>query len=249
MPELLTDKQRRHTRRIHAVSGTLVAGKLLLVVNSKALYGEAISCFYPIICTIEDLIKSKAAEQGLADFPALVTKYSRREKLAEDLQYFLGESWEAQISRTAAVNEYIDILNQVAKDNPLLLTAYFYGLYVAFAAGGQILKRRIIKNLDLKDGDGTHFFDFDGGAAEAKVALKAAFNKLGEGLTDEQTQQILEASATMFQMNNKVIYEFPVTTPDVVATLKKCALSSWMLPVYAVVAASVAAVYFTAFKR
>jgi heme oxygenase (biliverdin-producing, ferredoxin) len=245
----LSERQRQHTRRIHSLSGTLVAGKLLLVLTDRALYGRAISCFYPIVCALEELLASNQAKPHMEQVYAALTPISRCDALRADLQFLMGESWEASISRTPAVEEYLAVLDEVNARDPLLLTAYFYGLYIAFAAGGQILRRRIRKILELPEGHGTAFFEFDQGADVVKASMKEMFNALGRELDEPTIQKLLDESTHMFKLNNKVIASFPVTTQDVLATLRRLAAARWMLPVYVLLVACLIALLVASSSR
>ena len=85
-------------------------------------------------------------EKSLDEYPALaeldIEGIRRTEALEEDLDHFFGKSWRSKEDPEALV-KYVDHLKQIAEnDEPLLLVAYIYHLYMGLLSGGQILSKK-----------------------------------------------------------------------------------------------------------
>ena len=87
----------------------------------------------------------------------------RTEALEEDLDHFFGKSWRTKEEPEALV-KYIEHLKQIAEeDEPLLLVAYIYHLYMGLLSGGQILsKKRQFFGSDAGKVKGTAVTTFEG---------------------------------------------------------------------------------------
>ena len=59
--------------------------------------------------------------------------------LEQDLSYFLGKDWNgASYEIRPEVAEYLTRLKAVEADNPYLLVAYIYHMYMGLLSGGQV---------------------------------------------------------------------------------------------------------------
>ena len=87
----------------------------------------------------------------------------RSQALEKDLDHFFGPSWRTKVN-PEAVNKYIEHLQKIAdEDEPLLLIAYIYHLYMGLLSGGQILaKKRQIFGGDSEKAPGTAVTTFEG---------------------------------------------------------------------------------------
>ena len=87
----------------------------------------------------------------------------RTKALEEDLDHFFGKSWRTKEDPEALV-KYIEHLKQIAEeDEPLLLVAYIYHLYMGLLSGGQILsKKRQFFGSDTEKVKGTAVTTFEG---------------------------------------------------------------------------------------
>ena len=87
----------------------------------------------------------------------------RSHALEKDLDHFFGPSWRTK-ENPEAVNKYIEHLQKIAdEDEPLLLIAYIYHLYMGLLSGGQILaKKRQIFGGDSEKAPGTAVTTFEG---------------------------------------------------------------------------------------
>lgn len=65
----------------------------------------------------------------------------RKKAFEEDLRHYLGENWRT-FQKSLALENYIDHLQYLEKENPTLLMAYVYHLYLGLLSGGQILAKK-----------------------------------------------------------------------------------------------------------
>ena len=87
----------------------------------------------------------------------------RSHALEKDLDHFFGPSWRTK-ENPEAVTKYIEHLQKIAdEDEPQLLIAYIYHLYMGLLSGGQILaKKRQLFGTDSKNSPGTAVTTFEG---------------------------------------------------------------------------------------
>ena len=90
-------------------------------------------------------------------FPEL----NRQANLEADLAYYYGDGWEELIVPSQAARDYVFHLHQIAATEPILLVAHAYVRYLGDLSGGQGLKNIVRTALDLSDGLGTRFYEFD----------------------------------------------------------------------------------------
>ena len=97
-------------------------------------------------------------------------KISRTKAFEQDLDYFYGTKWRKE-NDNEAVQKYIDHLDQLANEEPLLLIAYFYHLYMGLLSGGQILskKKYLFGSKDDNDPNAVTTFDDSPSALKKKL--------------------------------------------------------------------------------
>ena len=95
---------------------------------------------------------------------------SRTNAFEQDLDYFYGTKWRNE-NDNEAVQKYVDHLDQLANEEPLLLIAYFYHLYMGLLSGGQILskKKYLFGSKDDKDPNAVTTFDDSPAALKKKL--------------------------------------------------------------------------------
>lgn len=60
----------------------------------------------------------------------------------QDLAYYLGANWKEGYAPRESVQQYLKHLQKLEEENPYLLLAYVYHLYMGLLSGGQILRRK-----------------------------------------------------------------------------------------------------------
>ena len=106
-------------------------------------------------------------EKSLDEYPVLgdldIEGLRRSHALEKDLDHFFGPSWRTK-ENPEAVTKYIEHLQKIAdEDEPQLLIAYIYHLYMGLLSGGQILaKKRQLFGADSENSPGTAVTTFEG---------------------------------------------------------------------------------------
>lgn len=151
----------------------------------------------------------------------------RTEAFKQDLDFYLGSDWTKDYNPRESVIKYLLHLMQLEKDNPILLMAYIYHLYMGLLSGGQILnkKRLIVKNVmpfsnDKIGGEAVTNFG-DRSIASIKRQIVTLTNEIAANLDDETKHHLLEESKQVFILNNIIIKTVQGTTQ---VLIKKCVL-------------------------
>lgn len=161
----------------------------------------------------------------------LPREYYRTEAFEADLKFYKGEDWMKTYKPRPAVQKYLSHLKKIQEEDPSLLIAYVYHLYLGLLSGGQILqkKRKIAKKLKFSfsatnedsqqynENDNTVFNDenIEPGyhvtsiknkpIAQLKINLKKIIDDFVKDFDEDTKQKLVEESRTVFQLNNEVI--------------------------------------------
>ena len=95
------------------------------------------------------------------------------------------------------------------EDEPLLLVAYVYHLYMGLLSGGQLLskKRQWVGNAGQESLQGNAVTTFHGDTpGNIKKKLRAAINTFGQELDIDLQQRIIQEGINVFKMNNSIIH-------------------------------------------
>ena len=156
----LTDEMRRASKDIHDTSDRLVNMKLGLVLTSPGLYGEALALFYPIFAKIEDIIELQKGHKQIGKIYPLLELMRRAPGFRKDMEYYLTSDRRAELDQmvqrgeNSVMEDFLQHLDRISKEDPVLILAYIYHEYAGILAGGQIIKRIVQKALGLsKDSD------------------------------------------------------------------------------------------------
>lgn len=197
-----TKEMRVATRDIHNVSDALVNAKLAFALYDSGVWAEGLLIFYDIFKYLEENVSH--------DF--LPEEYHRTQQFEEDLTFYLGADWKSKHQPRKEVCDYIKHLEQLQEENPNLLVAYVYHLYMGLLSGGQILQKR--RNFTKKfnpfaSGNGAR------GAAlttfeehsiyELKQKMRKTIDEFGDGLDEDTRKRMMDESRKVFEMNNEII--------------------------------------------
>ncbi|KAK9507863.1 hypothetical protein O3M35_007635 [Rhynocoris fuscipes] len=130
----------------------------------------------------------------------------------DDLKYYLGEDWKKTYIIRESVGKYLAHLEELEKNNPDLLIAYVYHLYMGLLSGGQILRKkrqltqRLLRTRQDYDGIGDAVTDFGGiNMRELKQQIVNNLNSIADSLDEETKTKIINESRTVFELNNEII--------------------------------------------
>lgn len=203
--ELFTTRMRKATRKIHSVSDALVNAKFAISLRDEAVWGGGLFVFYHIFAFLED-----AKERlNMPDYNKLFVHKTLYRKAAfeADLAHYLGEDWQSTPHSTA-LESYLEHLQELEKENPQLLMAYVYHLYLGLLSGGQILakKRKMFgekTNSEVYTDQVTDFTEID--IPKLKNEFRAAMNEIATTMAPEEQQAFLDESSQVFLMNNLIV--------------------------------------------
>ncbi|XP_038218026.1 heme oxygenase [Zerene cesonia] len=204
--ELFTARMRKATRKIHSVSDALVNAKFAISLRDEKVWGGGLFVFYHIFAFLEDAKK----RLNMADFDKLFVHkiLFRKHAFEEDLAHYLGSDW-CRLPKSAALENYLEHLQNLEKENPQLLMAYVYHLYLGLLSGGQILSKKRNMFGDKNAPTDTYtdkVTDFTGvDIAQLKNDFRAAMDEIADHMTEEEQQAFIEESNQVFLMNNLIV--------------------------------------------
>ena len=188
------------TKKSHsAAENTTFVKSFLRGVVSKESYRALVNDLYFVYCALEEEVSN------LKDHPVIgnlqLSDLERKDALEMDLRYYYGPIWRSLIKPSEACERYVNRIHEVAKNEPELLVGHHYTRYLGDLSGGQILKGIAQKALELGDGQGLKFYDFE--KIEDTKAYKAGYRGILNDLPIDQHQAdaiIVEANYA-FRLN------------------------------------------------
>ncbi|XP_049964879.1 uncharacterized protein LOC126486072 [Schistocerca serialis cubense] len=222
-------QMRAATRDVHAVSDALVNAKLAFALSDNTVWADGLLVFYEVFRFLEGAMDRHSVLAQL-EVPGL----RRREAFERDLARYLGEGWcGPNYQPRASVATYIHHLEKLEKEDPVLLSAYIYHLYMGLLSGGQILRRKRAFREKLlpagwwHDADSDSVTDFHPQKPSAlKKMLATAMEEFANGLTADMREKLIVESKNVFRMNNLIIRSVKGTTQ---VFLKKCVYAATFL--------------------
>ncbi|CAH0714993.1 unnamed protein product, partial [Brenthis ino] len=191
--ELFTTRMRKATRKIHNVSDALVNAKFAISLRDETVWGGGLFVFYHIFAFLEDAKK----RLNMSQFDKLFVKdiLYRKQAFEDDLTHYLGENWRS-LPKSLALENYLEHLQNLEKENPKLLMAYVYHLYLGLLSGGQILakKRNVFgENNSKKIAYSDKVTDFTGeDIALLKKDFRQAMNEIAETMSEDEKEAFIE---------------------------------------------------------
>ena len=193
--QLKTETKKSHT----AAENTKFIGSFLRGVVSEESYKQLVANFYFIYRAMEEEVDK------LSEHPIVGKVHSkllnRTEPLSRDLRYYYGPNWRALIAPSEACQRYVNRIREVAEDAAELLVGHHYTRYLGDLSGGQILKGIAEKAMDLREGEGLHFYEFEG--IPDKKGFKTSYRTALDSLPINQSQSnaIINEANYAFRLN------------------------------------------------
>lgn len=197
---------REGTKQSHTMAENVGFVKCFLkgVVEKKS-YRKLVTSLYYVYSAMEEEMAR------LKDHPVISKIYfpelNRKQSLEEDLHFYYGANWREEIKNSPAGKAYVARIREVAQTEPELLVAHCYTRYLGDLSGGQILKKISQRAMNLTDGEGTAFYEFDEISDEKafKNKYRAAMDELP---IDEPTaQKIVDEANAAFGRNMELFQE------------------------------------------
>ncbi|CAO3640343.1 unnamed protein product [Cunninghamella echinulata] len=218
-PELAT-AMKEGTKKVHRAAESSIFTKRFLKGDiSREEYGRYILSLYFVYQKMEALL-NQYKDHPVVKIIHFPNELNREQALLEDLEYFYGKEFVKQVAQpkniTPAVQQYLQAMEKACEKNPSLLIAHSYSRYLGDLSGGQILAKRLKKNilhLDEKDAsswetkEGLKFYHFDqlGNQAEFKDFYRQRLN--GAQVNAETRDLIVQEAVYSFELNIAVFDE------------------------------------------
>ncbi|GLD97076.1 hypothetical protein PINS_up005759 [Pythium insidiosum] len=200
---LLTAEMRAVTRKSHDISNNLINLKLVVALTNKELYGRALLLFYYVFAQMETSLRAAKNDEALKGLQEILPDFERADAFAKDLAFYLGDDWSTKYSPTSAAKDYVNRIKEVEKQNPELLLAYFYHMYTALLAGGQMVKKMVKRSFDLKESAGLEVFEFTKNRLAIRTTIKDRIDSVP--IDDIKRKLIMDESLRIFEMNNQIV--------------------------------------------
>ncbi len=202
----LAAKLREGTSKSHSMAeGADFIKCFLQGVVDKPSYRKLAANFYFIYTALEAELthhKDNAVLKGL-----YTPELWRKNSLEQDLAYYYGADWHSQAEPSEACKKYVSHIQKISNNSPELLAAHAYTRYMGDLSGGQILKKIAKQAMNLKDGDGTAFYEFETikNHGEFKKTYRATLDTLP---VDDATQdKIVDEANYAFHLNMEMFQE------------------------------------------
>ena len=140
-----------------------------------------------------------------------------------DLEYYYGSNWSSSIVLSEATKAYVERIQTISNERPELLVAHAYTRYLGDLSGGQILKKIAQRAMNLSDGRGLSFYEFNEvkDEQEFKQNYKKALDSLA--LDSILADQIVAEANVSFTMNMKMFQELETSFTRILVKL----VSNW----------------------
>ena len=202
----LSTKLREGTKKAHTMAENVGFVRCFLrgVVEKKS-YRKLVANFYFVYTAMEEELERQRNHPVVSKvyFP----KLHRKETLETDLAYYYGPNWREQIAPSKAGQAYVDRIREISNTQPELLVGHSYTRYLGDLSGGQILKGIAQRAMNLSEGEGTAFYEFDD--IQDEKAFKQAYRaSLDEAPVDEaMADRIVEEANDAFGINMQMFQE------------------------------------------
>jgi heme oxygenase len=202
----LATQLREGTKKSHTMAENVGFVKCFLKgVVEKNSYRSLVKNLYFVYTAIEEEMAKHQNHPILSKiyFPEL----NRKESLEEDLSYYYGPNWREEATPSAAGEAYVQRIREVSESEPELLVAHSYTRYLGDLSGGQVLRKIAKTAMNLSDGEGTSFYEFEEipDEKEFKNNYRQAMNDLP--IDQATADRIVEEANAAFGMNMNMFNE------------------------------------------
>jgi len=197
---------REGTKKSHTMAENVGFVKCFLKgVVEKQSYRKLVGNLYFVYSAMEEEM------ERLQDHPVVSKIYfpelNRKQSLEQDLYFYYGSNWREEVTLSEAGKAYVERIKQVANSQPELLVAHSYTRYLGDLSGGQILKKISQRAMNLTDGQGTAFYEFED-ITDEKAFKNEYRQRMNELPVDQQTaERIVDEANAAFGMNMNMFKE------------------------------------------
>lgn len=202
----LATQLREGTKKSHTMAENVGFIKCFLKGTvEKTSYRKLAGNLYFVYSAMEEEMERHRNHPILSKlyFPEL----NRKQSLEQDLYYYYGSNWKEEVKPSEAAKAYVARIREVSNTQPELLIAHLYTRYLGDLSGGQILKGIAQKAMNLQDGQGTQFYEFNDISDEK--AFKANYRQQMDSVDIDQDMatRIVDEANDAFGMNMKMFNE------------------------------------------
>lgn len=202
----LAEQLREGTTKSHSMAENVSFVKSFLggVVDKKS-YRKLVANLYFVYVAIEEQMLLNKQHPVIA--PIYFTELNRTQSLEQDLCYYYGTDWQNEIEISDATQIYVRRIQEIGMNQPELLVAHAYTRYMGDLSGGQILKKIAQNAMNLKNGEGTAFYDFQDieDDNEFKTHYRNQLNQIP--INQNQISDIIAEANIAFTLNMKMFQE------------------------------------------
>jgi len=197
---------RKATAQIHNVSDTLVNVKLGLTLSDDTVWKQGILTFACIYKHLEQALeRNKDSLLGDLDVGGL----RRTDQFDNILRHYYGDAWQSEFENmktTSVVTNYLQHMIDIERQNPYLLAAYIYHLYMGLLSGGQILSlKRSLSGKTEVGGEDIFHYEAPHTAHSIKKSLRTATEEMAANLDSETQELVINEGIKVFELNNTLI--------------------------------------------
>ncbi|XP_037071146.1 heme oxygenase-like [Pollicipes pollicipes] len=203
-----TKQMRKATRDVHGISDALINAKLGIALSDNGVWAEGLLVFYDVFAWLEGALDRLGASLvGELDIEGM----RRRDAFEADLTFYLGADWQGTHVPRPAVRRYLEHLEQLEREEPHLLMAYVYHLYMGLLSGGQVLRRkrqlvgRLLGRGESDEAGNAVTYYGQHKIGHLKRQLAAAMDHAAQLLDDVTRERVVEESKQVFLRNNEIV--------------------------------------------
>jgi heme oxygenase len=206
MSSNLATKLREGTKKAHTMAENVGFVKCFLKgVVEPTSYRKLVANLYFVYSAMEEEMERHQQHPILSKI--YFQQLNRQRSLEQDLKYYFGSQWREQIALSSAGEAYVQRIRELSNSEPELLISHLYTRYLGDLSGGQILKGIAQRAMNLSEGQGTAFYEFEDIPDEKQ--FKATYRQALDQLPiDEPTvDRIVDEANAAFGMNMKLFQE------------------------------------------
>jgi heme oxygenase len=225
----LATQLREGTSKSHSMAENVSFVKSFLGgVIDKESYRKLVSNLYFVYSAMEEEMEKN--KENVYIKPIYFTELNRRKNLELDLEHYYGPNWKSLIRISEATSSYVERIKTISSERPELLVAHAYTRYLGDLSGGQLLKKIAQRAMNLPDGKGLAFYEFD--QVEDEQEFKQNYKKALDSLPLDSTlaENIVAEANVSFTMNMKMFQELETSFARIIIKLVTNWLNSLMQP-------------------
>ncbi|WP_026785791.1 heme oxygenase (biliverdin-producing) [Planktothrix rubescens] len=202
----LATQLREGTKKSHTMAENVGFIKCFLKGTvEKTSYRKLVGNLYFVYSAMEEEMERHRNHPILSKlyFPEL----NRKQSLEQDLYFYHGANWQEEVQSSETTKAYIARIREISNSEPELLIAHLYTRYLGDLSGGQILKGIAQNAMNLQDGQGTQFYEFNDIPDEKAFKVNYRQQMDSVDIDQDTATRIVDEANDAFGMNMKLFNE------------------------------------------